>query len=137
MTWLIEGVSLAVDDLEPDEHEASDLGTPDPPDVDGQVEDGEFVEGKVVDREVKGDVNGVNDEVADGALVDGKLVDGGGDTMLSISTSSSESFNGTRLSILIAKRMLELDSVGSTSPSSSSDPVSVSSLTERVKSSRR
>ena len=77
--------------------------------------------------DANGDVNGeVNGELAVDKAVD-KFVD----------ASSSEAPTGTRarLLILIANRTLcEEGGVGSKSSSSFSEPVSVSSLTERVKS---
>ena len=134
MKWLTGVVPPVADIIEPDDVEPDELGASGLADgdvVEGRIEDGEFVEGEFVDCGVKGDVNCelVIDEAADGALVhaDGKHGDAEHERFVSSSTSSSESFAGTCLLSLIAKRMLELSSVVSASSSSSSEPVSVRS----------
>ena len=118
---------VATDELAPDEFAPIEL-TPGETDfnklVAGGLGDGEVFVDDVVDvKNVNGDVNGdVNGELSGGKFVD---------------ASSSVSPTGThaRLLILIANRTLrEEGGVGSTSSSSFSEPVSVSSLTERVKS---
>ena len=98
--------------------------------------DGKVV-GDVADAGVNGDVNGdVKVGVADGKCVDcllGRFFP----TSTSVS-SSEESLEAARFLIRIANRMFEDGSVETRSSSSScSEPVSVSSLTERVKSGHR
>ena len=97
------------------------------------------VEADDANGDVNGEVNGdVNGKVAGGRFVDGKFVDDGAlERFLPIPTSasSSESPAGIRFLIFIAYRTLcEGGGVGSKLSSSFSEPVSVSSLTERAKS---
>ena len=100
------------------------------------VEGGKVEDGDGTDAGVNGDVYGdVKGEVLDGKHVDDVL---GRFLATSTSASSSESLAAARLLIRIANRMFEDGSVEIRSSSSSfSEPVSVSPLTERVKSGHR